>query len=113
MATKWMIFCIQLWVIGTIICGVVEFSYFTQGNTDTLFQFLNTVEGVSFSNPITMVYDIIITVWALVQMLLKLLLWDYSFFTGSLAIVRYVFFIPISIGVFLSFIFALRGTSSG
>lgn len=113
MATKWLIFCVMLWVAGAIIGGAAEYQYFTQGNTDTLFAFFDTVEGISFSNPVTMVYDLVVTVWQLVKLLFGLLLWDFSFFTGSLQIVRIVFLIPISIGTFISFILALRGTSSG
>lgn len=40
--------------------------------------------------------------------------WDYPFFQGAWAIVRYIFFIPLSVGLVVCLILAaVRGVSSG
>lgn len=112
MAVKWLIGIIMLYAIGTIVCGVIEYWYFTQGATDSLFGLMNSVQGISFTNPLTALTDILVSIWNITQILFRILLWDFSFFSGGFEIVKYIIFWPLSIGFFVSFIFAVRGTSS-
>ncbi len=112
MSVKWPYGIIMIYAIGVIVCGVIEYWFFSQGATDSLFALMNNVQGISFSNPLTALFDILVDVWAITQVLFHILLWDFSFFTGGLAIIKYVIFWPLSIGFFLSFLFAVRGTSS-
>jgi hypothetical protein len=112
MAVKWLVGILMIYTIATIICGVIEYSYFSQGDTDSLFSLMNSVQGVSFSNPLTAVFDILVSVWTITQVIFNIILWNFSFFAGEYAIIKYVLFWPLSIGFFVSFLFAIRGTSS-
>lgn len=112
MAVKWPVFIIMMYCIGVVVCGVIEYFYFTQGATDSLFNLMNSVHGISFTNPLTALTDILIGVWSITQIFFHMLLWDYSFFTGGFEIVKYIVFWPLSIGFFLSLILAVKGTSS-
>jgi hypothetical protein len=112
MAVKWLVGIIMIYCIATLVCGIIEYSYFTQGSTDSLFSLMSSVQGISFSNPLTALFDILIGVWTITQIIFHILLWDFSFFAGDYAIIKYIIFWPLSIGFFISFLFAIRGTSS-
>ena len=53
----------------------------------------------------TLAGDFIAAIWAA--------LWfDYAFFTGQYQIIRWALFVPVSIGLIVSIVMAIRGTSS-
>lgn len=112
MSTKWLVGIITIYVIGCIVCGVIEYTYFTQGATDNLFGLINNIRGISFTNPLTALTDILLDIWYTAKIIFSIILWDYSFFSGGYEIVKYIVFWPLSIGFFVSFILAVRGTSS-
>lgn len=121
MATKWLIGIIMVYVIGGIVCLVAEYlafqssssTYITQEATNNLYSLINSVEGISFTNPLTALTDILVNIWTITQVLFRILIWDFSFFNASgYEIIKYVVFWPLSIGFFVSFILAVRGTSS-
>lgn len=121
MAVKWLVGIIMAYVIGGIVCLVVEYiafqhsggTYITPEATNNLFGLINNVNGISFTNPLTALTDILVNIWAITQILFRILIWDFSFFNAEgYSIVKYVVFWPLTIGFFVSFILAVRGTSS-
>lgn len=112
MATKWLIGIIMIYVIGTLVCGVIEMTYLTQGATDTMFGLMTNIKGISFSNPLTALTDLLLDLWYITQLIFSIIIWDFSFFEGEYAIIKYVIFLPLSVSFFVSFILAVRGTSS-
>lgn len=112
MATKWLIGIIMLYVIGSLVCGVIEMTYFTQGATDTIFGLMTNIHGISFSNPLTALTDLLLDLWYITQLIFSIIIWDFSFFEGEYSIIKFAVFIPLSISFFVSFILAVRGTSS-
>lgn len=112
MATKWLVGIIMMYIIGTLVCGIIEMTYFTQDSTNTVYGLMTNIRGISFSNPLTALTDLLLDLWYITQLIFAIILWDFSFFEGGYEIVKYIVFLPLSIGFFVSFILAVRGTSS-
>lgn len=118
MSVKWPVFIIMMFVIGAVICSVIEFTFVTSGTiysqhtNNCMMTLMNSFNGISFTNPLVALSDILIGIGSITQVFFQILLWDYSFFTGGYEIVKYVVFWPLSIGFFLALMLSLRGTSS-
>ena len=110
----------QSWIIGIIflflglqvISGIGEYTVFGDEETtflSTLMTTPNLTESTGIAGDVFAWIgwggDFIATLWSA--------LWfDYSFFQGQWALVRYIIFIPVSIGFILGIGLAMRGTSS-
>jgi len=112
MATKWLVGFAMLFLIATIMSQIIEYGYADEETATTLWSAMTSFEAVSFSNPITAVWNIMIGIWDIIKALFNMFVWNYSFFTGELIIFRY-FLWSISLGVVISLLLAIRGTSSG
>jgi hypothetical protein len=119
----------MLWLIGTLISLTLENSYLGQepqyeeqiidgetvlvrvGSVSTL-EKLMSPEFSEMTNPISFVVGVFNIVWDYLGIIWNMLWWNYSFFTGVWSIFRYVGWC-ISLGVVISLVLAIRGTSSG
>lgn len=119
----------MLWLIGTLISLTLEGSYLGQeaqyeiqmihgvptqvrvGTTSTLDKLMKP-EFSEMTNPISFVVGVFNVVWDYVGLIWNMLWWNYVFFTGAWEIFKY-FGWGISLGVVVSLVLAIRGTSSG
>ena len=111
MKTSWLIGMVMLFVICTITSGIQEGTYFG-GGAKTLFDTASSFKTLDISSPLTSTFGVIIKVWNMMRGLWQIITWDFSMFTGVWAIIRWTLF-GISIGIIVSLLLALRGTSSG
>ena len=94
----------------TLLSGILEGAYLEGDETSTIRDFLR----MDWANPLVLPGQ-------LIGNLNKVLWFDYAFFDGEWAILRYIFFLPISIGVVISYgallvqaaIVAIRGVVGG
>jgi len=111
-STKWLIGFAMLFLVATIMSQIIEYGYAGGDTSTTFWTAMTSFKGISFSNPITAVWSIMVGIWDIIKALFNMFFWNYSFFTGELVIVRY-FLMSISLGVIVSLLLAIRGTSSG
>jgi hypothetical protein len=64
------------------------------------------------TNPISFVIGVFNIVWNYIKLLWNILWWNYSFLTGFWAVFKYLGWC-ISLGLIVTLVMALRGTSSG
>jgi len=113
MKTSWFIGLFTLFITLSILSGIMEMVYLG-GSEDhsNVISTLMTAQidtstgllGILWSS-IILTKDIIVAIWAA--------LWfDYAFFEGQYQIIRWAFFFPVSIGLIISLLMAIRGTSS-
>lgn len=97
-----------------VIAGVCEMSYLGEEEVGVL-QKLMQPEIPDVKIPIigqvvaffAVTWHYLSTLWSP-----QVFFWDYPFFTGTWALVRYIFFIPLSIGLIVSLVLAaVRGVS--
>ena len=114
-----------LWLIGTLISLTLEGSYIGQesqfamdgvnqvevGTLSSLDKLMSP-EFSEMTNPISFVVGVFNIVWDYLGVIWNMLWWNYAMFTGVWAIFRYVGWC-ISLGVVVSLVLAIRGTSSG
>lgn len=104
---------VMLWVTLAMINGVCELNYVgssEQSVLNTLFTGWRGIEGASF---IANAAGFINYLWDWFNALFRLLFFDFAFFQGEWGIIRWVFFIPIAIGIIWMIVSMMRGTSSG
>lgn len=112
----------MLWLIGTLISLTLEGSYIGQeaqydisgnqiGTVSTL-EKLMAPEFSEMTNPISFVVGVFNIIWDYVGILWNMLWWNYAFFVGVWSIFKYVGWC-ISLGIVVSLVLAIRGTSSG
>jgi len=110
MATKWLIGIMFMYVILTVISGISEGTYAT-GFT-RIWQAVMGFQALDLTNPLTAVSDIMISLKDLFVGIFEVITWKFSFWTtGVWQIFRWLMF-AVTVGVLVSFIMALRGTSS-
>ena len=112
MRTAWVIGMAMLYVVLSIISGIDEGTFFGGTGVGTIWSGFSTIQTVDFTNPLTVVIGLIVALKDLMVGLFEILTWKFSFFAGGAIIFRYILG-SISLGVMVSLILALRGTSSG
>jgi len=110
MKTSWLIGMVMLFVICTITSGIQEGTYFG-GGAGTIWNALTSFKTIDIANPLTVTYGVAIAVYEMMTGLFQILTWDFSMFVGVWAVIRWMLF-GISVGMVISLLLALRGTSS-
>lgn len=111
-----------LWLIGSLISLTLEGSYIGQeaqydetgaqvGTVSTLDRLMSP-DFSEMTNPVTFVIGVFNVVWDYIGIIWNMLWWNYAMFTGVWAIFKYAGWC-ISLGVVVSLVLAIRGTSSG
>jgi len=112
MRTAWIVGFAMLYVILTVISGIDEGTYFGGTGVDTIWSGFTTFQVVDFTNPLTAVFGVLVALKDLLIGMFEILTWKFSFFAGPFIIFRFILG-AISLGVMVSLLLALRGTSSG
>ena len=99
-----------LFLAGTVISETIEGSFIGATETTVLYNAMNPAFTTT-SNPLTAIAGFFMAVWGWIQALWTMFTWDYSFLTGTFALIRY-FGWCVSIGMIVSIVLAVRGTGS-
>lgn len=114
MNPKWIVGLGMLFIVLSIFNGIIEQSYIGSGKTNVFYTLLSSYSEASFSNPLIAIGSIVNVVWGTIQTVWAMFIFDYAQFEGSWQIVRFAFFLPISVALVVSLILsAVRGVSSG
>lgn len=112
MSPKWIIFLTTLWMFGSLFGLILEGAFPGEEEQTVLNTLMNckVVTATSWLGKITGAITDLAMWWAL----LKMFIWDFSFWQGSLQLVRWMIFFPISIGILSSLLLAwFRGVGGG
>lgn len=112
MKTSWFIGLFMLFGVLTLINGIIEMSTLSEGEVGVL-QALMSPPTVNFSNPIGAITGIMSIAWDYLSNLWDIFWFNYAQFQGQYLLIKYIFFIPISLGMIVSLVMMLRGVGSG
>ena len=113
MKSSWIIGLLVLYVVLAIISGMVEMTSPLAAGDINRIQTLMSPTVPAYTNPLGAVFAYITWTADYIANLWGIFWFDYAFFTGSWALVRYAIFIPIGIGVVVSLVMSVvRGISS-
>ena len=110
MKTSWLVGMVMLFVFCTIQSGISEETYFG-GGAGTIWKAITSFQTIDIANPLSVTFGVGIAVYDFFKGLYQILTWDFSMFQGVWAIFRWVF-MGISVGMIVSLLLALRGTTS-
>jgi hypothetical protein len=109
--TKWLVFFMMAFILGSMISGVLEMSYLGEnGGTAVLSPFFETW-GESSSNVFGKAWDLA-TNFDSYEALWNMFTWNYAMYTGAYAIAR-IPLLCISAGMALTFIITMVGIIRG
>lgn len=114
MKPGWIIGFVMAFVIMTMIATICESSVIGPGDMTKLQQLMQP-NFPDYKIPIIGPFIGFISVaWDYIKILWGMFWWDYPYFEGAWGIARFVFFIPVSIGMVVTLVLAtIRGVSSG
>jgi hypothetical protein len=92
MSPKFMSFLAMCWFISTFICLILEGAYFGAAQ-NSIINDLSIMTTISLGPLIVPVFNV-----NFAQGIMRLLLWDYSFYTGGWVIIRYFWVCTLSSG---------------
>ena len=113
MSIKWIIGLMTAFIILSLLSGIIEMQYLGTSDAGILNSIITAPEVVSFNNPLTAVYTFASFAWNMTKALWAAFWWDYAFFQGYWVIFKYAIFWPISVGIIVAIVLAIRGVSSG
>lgn len=114
MNPKWLIGLGTLFVVGTLLSGLLEQQYFGSNEAGVFYRLLTSYKEIEFTNPLIALGTFVSVAWTYIKDIWAMFWWNYAFFEGSWEIVKYAIFWPISIGLVVSLVLAaVRGVSTG
>ena len=113
MSIKWIIGLMTAFVILTILSGIIEMQYLGTSDAGILHNIITAPKITTFNDPISIVVTLATATLNIAKALWQAFWWDYAFFQGYWVIIKYALFWPISIGIIVAFLLAIRGVSSG
>lgn len=112
MSTKWLIGLIMLWGMFTVIAGICEQSTYGATEVGLVQQLMTQPEFTSTFGVLGDAYTAMSWAGNEIKVLWNMFWFNYPFFEGQWQTIRYIVFMPVSIGVIISMFFAIKGTSS-
>ena len=113
MSIKWIIGLMTAFVFLSLLSGVMEMQYLGTSDAGILHNIITAPQVTSFNNPLTAPIAFASAAWNIAKALWAAFWWDYAFFQGYWVIFKYAIFWPISIGIIIAFVLAIRGVPSG
>jgi hypothetical protein len=111
--TKWLIALAILFVVGSLLSGIIEQQYLGSSQVGVLHGLIGGYEQVDFSNPLIGIGSLLSIVWNSFKALWNMFWWNYAFFDGEWVIIKYALFWPISFGMVITLVLSLtRGIST-
>jgi hypothetical protein len=108
MSPKFMMGVSLAWFIGQLMCLIMEGSY-VGGEEMALVNYATNIAEVSSGGFLA---TSIAAAGFISELIARLILWDYSFFTGSYVIMQYFLFFTLTIGTVTAVLMYLRGTGT-
>ena len=118
MSIKWLIGIAMLFMLGQVVSNIIEYAApigdpETQGSAAYwMWSAINSFEMVGQGGFWGDIVDVIVGVGKLVPALFYMIIWDYAYLEGNMAIVRWCLLFPISLGLIYGIIQTIRGSSS-
>lgn len=112
MSIKWMIGIVFCFVAFSLLCGIGEMTTFGEGEVTRLQVLVTAPNFTEVENVFEGITVLAAFTWDWVANFISMLLWDYSFFQGQWAMVKYLIYFPVSIGIIWGLVSALRGVRS-
>lgn len=110
MRISWFAAIALLFILGTFISVTLEGQFIGADTTSVFYDIMNP-DFMEYTNPLTAIGGFFIYVLAWVKGIWAVLWWDYSFFTGSWVVLRYVGW-AISTAFVIGLVMAIRGVGS-
>lgn len=109
--TKWLIALAILFLMGSLLSGVIEQQYLGSSQVGVLHGLIAGYQQANFSNPIIGIASIFSIVWNSLKAIWQMFWWNYAFFDGYWVIFKYLGWC-ISLGVVITLVLSLtRGVS--
>lgn len=100
---KWVIGLALMFGILTVISQIVEAQYYSS-DIVTFKTAFDHITAVSTKDWWGSIWEVFKGFGDFLRAIVNIFLWDYSFFTGDFAIIRWVLFVPMSVITFFSLI---------
>jgi uncharacterized membrane protein YedE/YeeE len=97
--TKWLIGTFMLFAICTMFSQIIEGTYFADSHVTTLYDALMSFKAISFANPLTAIWGILVGLGQVLHAIWTAFIWDYSFLQGGYQLLRWLVLIPMSAGI--------------
>lgn len=102
-----------LFIACSLLSGLLEWQYLGTSQAGVFYRLLTDYKEIEFTNPLVAVGTFVSVGWEYIKTIWAMFWWDYAFFDGYWAILKYAIFYPISIGLIVSLVLsAIRGVSS-
>ena len=99
-----------IYVFSVAICIVLDMA---TGEMSVIGNAMASLSQMDFSNPVTGILSIITGFKSIMVAAFHVMMWDYNFFYGYYAWIRWLFF-AVSLGIIMSLVLSwVRGSSSG
>lgn len=105
-------FVVMLWVILTFVSGVCEMEYVGTSEISRLQVLMTAPTFTETASVLGVVTSFVDFAWDWFVNLFGILTWDFAFFQGQWQIVKYIMFIPVSIGLIAAIVAMIRGTNA-
>lgn len=100
-----------LWLGGMLISAIINEQVFGASEA-SLFSGIMQPSFSDSPNVLQMFSGFFVVAWEWIQLIFKMLTFDFAFFTGYFVIIR-LFFVALSVGIVWGIVSMMRGTSSG
>ena len=112
MSPKWTIGLITLWVILSLLGGIIEYAYLGAAEESKLEVLLSPLLAESIWDKVGSMVGAVVTMdwWNAVA---GMLLFDYAMFQGAWVIVQWIFFLPLAIAIIVSFMMSFLSILRG
>jgi hypothetical protein len=111
MNVKWVIGLVAIFVLGSMLSGIMENVYLgAGGEQEGVIERLFSMPSFSGQGIFGVTETILVATVNWVGAFWDLLWWNYAFFTGFYAIIRYAVCFPISIGMIYGMFTVMRGS---
>ena len=104
MDNKWVIFAVTLWMIGMFLGATfdkVDIGTYSPGGTPmtTTFNYLTNMKNIAYSTDATGASSFVGVNTNYFKVLWQMMTFDFGFFYGGAEIFRWIFLVPISVGI--------------
>lgn len=113
MKSSWIIGIMVLYVALAIISGMVEMTTPLGVDEVSRIKVLMSPTAPAYTDPLGAIFAYITFTWDYIANLWGIFWFDYAFFSGGWVYVRYLLFIPVSIGVIVSLVIAVVRGAGG
>ena len=109
--TKWLIGLAIIFATLTFFAQVMQGTYFPDSQITTFQTAIQTIQGMDAKNFLGIVTNFFSGCWSFVVAIRNMFTWNYSFFEGGFAIIKWVVLVPATAILFLSLAISVRNSA--